>query len=196
MPFRLYRPSPKLWLFLLLLGVGGILAVLDLQDVGLPGPIPRDDSGEPDYYLENATLTRFDEQGRAHQRLETPRLVHTPHDDVTRTQQPVARFLDSDERIWFGRGDTGILGPEGVHLILEGNARLNAPSEGWQLDTETLHVDTQRGHAWSETEAVLQQPPQRIRGERFEAWFNESRMRLTDNVRGFHPPQDQEVDSP
>lgn len=196
MALRLPRPSPKLWLLLILLAVGGILAVFESRETRPPGPVPRDEAGEPDYYLEIASLTRFDEQGRPHQRLDTPRLTHTPHDDVTRTQTPVARFYDAENRVWFARGDIGILGPQGVHLILEGNARLNSPQEGWQLDTDILHVDTDLGHAWSDTPALLQQPPQRVRGERFDAWFNNDRMRLTHDVRGFHPPQGQEEQAP
>ncbi|GGX81885.1 hypothetical protein GCM10007160_06540 [Litchfieldella qijiaojingensis] len=196
MALRVPRPSPKLWLLLILLVVGGILALFEARDPRLPGPVPRDDAGEPDYYLEGVSLTRFDASGTPYQRLDTPRLVHTPEDDVTRTQTPVARLHDNQGRIWFSHSDTGILGPGGKHLILEGNARLNSPGEGWQLDTEVLHVDTDTGHAWSDTPALLQQPPQYVRGERFDAWINENRMRLTDNVRGFHPPEGQEEQAP
>lgn len=196
MALRLPRPSPKLWLLLILLLVGGILALFEAREPRAPGPVPRDDAGEPDYYLEDARLTRFDDSGVAHQRLDTPRLVHTPHDDVTRSQTPTARFYDNDGRTWFGHGDVGILGAGGNLLTLEGNARLNAPNEGWQLDTEVLHVDTDSGHAWSETQALLQQPPQWVRGNRFDAWINEDRMQLTDNVRGFHPPASHEEQTP
>ncbi|QJQ96439.1 MULTISPECIES: LPS export ABC transporter periplasmic protein LptC [Halomonadaceae] len=193
---RFPRPSSKLWLVLVLLIVGGILALLDQRDTFGPGPVPRDDAGEPDYYLENATLTRFDERGAPHQRLDSPRLSHTPHDDVTRAQTPVARIFDRQGRTWFGYGDVGILGPGGDLLTLEGNARLNAPEEGWQLDTDILHVDTVNGHAWSDTPALLQQPPQWMRGERFDAWLNLDRARLTDEVQGFHPPEGYEEPAP
>lgn len=52
--------------------------MLDLQEAPAPGPVPGDGSGEPDYYLEDARLTRFDASGEPHQRLDTPRLTHTP----------------------------------------------------------------------------------------------------------------------
>lgn len=172
------------------------MALFEAQDTRRPGPVPYDDAGEPDYYLEGASLTRFNANGVPYQKLDTPRLVHTPIDDVTRARTPVARLYDDQGRIWFGYGDTGILGPEGRHLTLEGNARLQAPEEGWQLETNVLHFDTETGHAWSNTQALLQQPPQHVRGEHFDAWINENRMRLTDNVRGFHPPQGQEEQAP
>ncbi|MFC3283575.1 LPS export ABC transporter periplasmic protein LptC [Litchfieldella rifensis] len=196
MALRLPRPSPKLWLLLILLLVGGILAMFEAREPRPPGPVPRDEAGEPDYYLEDARLTRFDDSGKAYQRLDTPRLVHTPQDDVTRSQTPTARFFDNDGRTWFGHGDVGILSSGGNLLTLEGDARLNAPNEGWQLDTEVLHVNTDSGHAWSETPSLLQQPPQWVRGNRFDAWIEEDRMQLTDNVRGFHPPASDEEQAP
>lgn len=182
------RPGFRTGLLLLLLALGGGLALLDLQEAPLPGPVPSDASGEPDYYLENARLTRFDATGQPHQRLDTPRLTHTPHDDITRLEQPKGRLYDASGRIWLASGDQGTLGAGGTPLTLTGDARLLAPAERWQLDTEILHFDADRGHAWSETPALLRQPPQRMRGERFDAWIHDNRARLTDNVRGHHPP--------
>ncbi len=183
------RPSFRVWLFLLLLVVGGVLTLIDRRGDVTPGPVPRDEAGEPDYYLEGVRLVRFDASGRAYQRLETPRLVHTPHDDVTRIQTPDARLIDANERTWLASADTGTLAADGNPLTLSGDARLEAPEEGWQLDTEVLHYDADTGHAWSDTPALLRQPPQEMRGERFDAWIDDNRARLTDNVRGYHPPE-------
>lgn len=186
---QLPRPSFRIWLFLLLLGLGGLIAWLDPWQAPVTGPVPTDEAGEPDYFLEEARLTRFDADGRAHQRLESPRLVHTPHDDVTRVATPLAHLIDREGRLWVASGNEGRLGAGGNPLTLSGDARLHAPEERWQLDTELLHFDADAGHAWSETPALLQQPPQRMRGERFDAWIHDNRARLTDNVRGYHPPE-------
>lgn len=189
---HLPRPGFRTGLFLLLLVLGGGLALLDLRDDPLPGPVPEGEAGEPDYYLEDARLTRFDAQGRPHQRLDTPRLTHTPHDDVTRLERPQGRLLDDSGRVWLASGERGTLGAGGNPLTLSGDARLLAPAERWQLDTEVLHFDADSGHAWSDTPALLRQPPQRMRGERFDAWIHDNRARLTDNVRGHHPPDTRE----
>lgn len=192
MAWRLRKPSVKVWLALLLLALGGVLAIIEQRDASLPGPVPHDEAGEPDFYLEGARMTRFNAQGRAYQRLETPRLVHTPEDDVTRAETPRIRIFDEEGRIWFARGETGTLGAGGNPLTLRGDAQLEAPAEGWRLNTETLIYDNASSHAWSESEALLRQYEQRVRGDRFDAWLNEDRMRLTDNVRGIHPPIDEE----
>lgn len=188
MPLRLPKPPVKLWLALLVLALGGLLAVIDQRDATLPGPVPSDEAGEPDFYLKGARMTRFDEQGNPHQRLDTPRLVHTPEDDVTRAVTPRIRIYDAAGRIWFASGQTGTLGAGGNPLTLTGDARLEAPGQGWRLATDVLVYDSDTQHAWSESEALLRQFEQRIRGERFDAWIDESRMRLTGNVRGRHPP--------
>ncbi|GHC20092.1 LPS export ABC transporter periplasmic protein LptC [Aidingimonas halophila] len=190
---RVIQASTKWWIALLIVALGVLLAVIEQRDDRSPGPVPTDDAGEPDYYLEGVTMTRFDAEGSPHQRLETPRLVHTPDDDTTRSETPRATFLDSEGRTWHGSGETGRLGPGNELLTLRGNARLTAPEEGWQLDTDTLYIDIDDSYAWSETSALLQQPPQRMRGDRFEAWFDDNRMRLTDDVRGHHPRQDRDA---
>jgi len=190
------RPSFRVWLLMLLVALGGVVVLLDSRSVREPGTVPRDEAGEPDFYLEGARLTRFDAEGRAHQRIDTPRLVHTPHDDVTRLETPDARLFDSAGRVWLAAADSGVLGAGGNPLTLSGNARLQAPEERWQLDTEVLHYDAASGHAWSDTPALLQQPPQRMRGERFDAWLHDNRARLTDNVRGHHPPATREDPTP
>lgn len=185
---RLLRSSYRFWLLLLLLLLGGLLTWLDPWRPAPPGPVPTDEAGEPDYFLENVRLTRYDAQGVAHQRLTSPRLVHTPHDDVTRALTPLAHLIDHEGRLWVASGATGRLGPGGNPLTLSGEARLFAPEELWQLDTDILHFDADTGHAWSDTPALLQQPPQRMSGERFDAWIHDNQARLTDNVRGHHPP--------
>ncbi|MEC9483924.1 MAG: LPS export ABC transporter periplasmic protein LptC, partial [Halomonas sp.] len=186
MALRLPRPSARLWIVLLLLALGGVLALIEQRDAELPGPVPYDQVGEPDFYLENARMTRFDAEGQPYQRLDTPRLVHTPLDDVTRAVTPRIRIYDDQGRVWFAKGDTGTLGAGGNPLTLQGDAELEAPGEGWRLNTETLVYDSAAGHAWSESEALLRQYDQRVRGERFDAWIDAGRMQLTDNVRGFH----------
>ncbi|GAB2796173.1 hypothetical protein GCM10027040_23260 [Halomonas shantousis] len=182
------RYLPRIWLVVILVVLGGILALFEQRDVMQPGPVPSDAAGEPDYFLEGVTLTRFDTQGRPYQHLETPRLVHTPVDDVIRTVTPEARLLDAESREWIASATQGRLGPNGRLLTLEGEAQLQQPGEGWRLDTQVLHYDSVEAHAWSDTEAVLRQQDQRVRGERFDAWINEERMRLTGDVRGHHPP--------
>ncbi|MEA3251262.1 MAG: LPS export ABC transporter periplasmic protein LptC [Pseudomonadota bacterium] len=193
---RFSRLSPKGWLALILLALGGLLALIEQRNIiSLPSPPSTGESGEPDYYLEDATLTRFDATGTAYQRLETPRLTHTPTDDVTRLQAPDARLVDDRGRVWLASADTGRLGANANPLKLSGNAQLQAPEQGWKINSEVLIYDAETGHAWSESEAVLRKFQQRVRGDRFDAWLDSGQMQLNGNVRGYHPPIDEESGS-
>lgn len=184
---HLPRPGFRSGLALTLLALGAVLTLLDPRDAILPNPVPGDSENIPDYVIEGVRLTRFDINGRAHQRVETPRLTHMP-DNITQLERPVASLLDDSGRRWVATALEGQLAAKQDLLTLEGQARLAAPAEHWQLDTDTLHYDGNTGHAWSNGYAVLRQPPQRMTGERFDAWLDEDRATLTGHVRGYHPP--------
>lgn len=181
----------RLGLLALLLILGGGLTYLDQRGEDQQKSAISNTTGEPDYYLEDASMTRFNAQGRVYQRLDTPRLVHTPADDIIRTETPQGYLIDDQQREWQVTSDTGQLNRGGERLTLEGNARLVQPEQAWSLETQTLHYDNREAHAWSDTSSVLRQHDQRMRGDRFDAWINEDRMRLTDNVQGYLPQQPQ-----
>lgn len=178
----------RLGLLALLLILGGGLTYLDQRRESQQEPTIGNTTGEPDYYLEDASMTRFDAQGRAYQRLDTPRLVHTPADDIIRTEKPHGFLTDDQQRQWQVTSETGQMSRSGQQLTLEGNARLVQPDQAWSLETKTLHYDNREAHAWSDTPSVLRQHNQSMSGKRFDAWIDENRMRLTDNVQG-HLPQ-------
>ncbi|KAA0020860.1 LPS export ABC transporter periplasmic protein LptC [Salinicola corii] len=185
----------RLGLLVLLLALGGGLTYLDQRGENDQEPVIGNTVGEPDYYLEDARMTRFDEQGRAYQRLETPRLVHTPSDDIIRTEAPHGYLTDDQQRQWQVTSQTGQLSRSGEQLTLQGDARLVQPEQAWSLETQTLHYDNREAHAWSDTPSVLRQHNQSMRGNRFDAWINEDRMRLTDNVQGRLPQQSEDQGS-
>lgn len=192
MATRLPRISAKWWVALLLVALGGVLSVIEQRGSAPPGPVPEGETGEPDYYLEDAELTRFDSSGQPYQRLATPRLEHTPGDDVTRLDAPDGRLIDAKGRVWFATADKGRLDTGGNPLFLTGDAQLQSPGEGWRINSQTLVYDADQRHAWSDSEAVLHKHRQRVSGERFDAWIDTGRMRVTGDVHGFHPPISQQ----
>lgn len=185
------RLKMRIWLTGLVLSLGALLVWLDPrgpQDTALD---PEAQAQEPGHVLENAEITLFGDNGNITQSLETPRLIHTPQQNETWAETPKAILYDSENRQWLASADIGTLNHSTQSLLLSGSSRLIAPDEGWQLDTELLHYDGLQQHAWSETPVVLQQPPQQMSASRMDAWLNDSQVRLTDNVRGTHPPATQ-----
>lgn len=187
MSMRLLRPGFRFWLALLVIVLGALLTFLDPRDVMLPSPIPEGSEDTPDYIVEGVRLTRFDETGQPYQHMESPRVTHTAG-NITHLERPVAHLIDEDQRTWVASALSGTLRSKQDLLMLEGQARLFAPEERWQLDTHTLYYNSNEAHIWSDDYSVLRQPPQRMTGYRFDAWLDDNSATLTDNVRGYHPP--------
>ncbi len=184
----LYQIRKRVWLLLVIVMLGGLLAWLDLHDNRSAPSDPSARADEPGHVIENAELELYDEAGNLTQQLTSPHILHTPQLAMTQLDTPHATLIDSEQREWQATANSGTLNGQQQRLKLDGDTRLIAPNEGWQLDTQTLYYDSQKAHAWSDSPALLQQPPQRIRAQRLDVWLDTSKVRLTDRVRGYHPP--------
>ncbi|WNK21395.1 LPS export ABC transporter periplasmic protein LptC [Halomonas piscis] len=184
----LARLPRRAWLGLLVVALGVLLAWLDLRDTRQAPPDPAARAEEPGHVIENAELKLYDDAGNLTQRLASPHITHTPQQAITRFDMPHATLIDSEQREWRATANSGTLSGQQQRLTLDGDTRLTAPNQGWQLDTRTLHYDSVARHAWSDTPALLQQPPQRMRAQTLDAWLDTSKVRLKGQVRGFHPP--------
>ncbi|MGP9677268.1 LPS export ABC transporter periplasmic protein LptC [Halomonas sp. AOP27-A1-41] len=185
------RTKKRVGLAALVVALGGLLVWLDPRG---PEDRPVDEEAqaeEPSHVLENAEITLFGETGHIQQSLSAPLLVYIPQSTQAEVTQPEATLFDSDNREWLAHANEGVLNTATQALTLSGDAQLLAPTEGWQLDTELLHYDGVARHAWSEAPAVFQQPPQQMSASRMDVWLDDSQVRLTDNVRGHHPPATQ-----
>lgn len=178
----------RLWLTAMVITLGGFLVWLDPRGPRDQAVDPEARAQEPGHVLENAELTLFGETGAIKQSLKSSELVYIPQTAMTHLTSPRAVLFDSEQRQWRATADTGTLNTETQALTLAGSAQLLAPDEGWQLDSELLRYDGMTRHAWSEAPAVLQQPPQRMEASRMDVWLDDSQVRLTNNVRGVHPP--------
>ena len=185
------RVKKRVWLTGMVIALGTLLVWIDPRGPQEITPDPEAQAEEPGHVLENAEITLFGETGAIQQSLITPYLVHTPQQAITQATSPRATIFDSEQREWLATANTGTLNTDTHALTLTGSARLLAPDEGWQLDTESLHYDGMTRHAWSEAPVLLQQPPQQISALRMDIWLDTSQVRLTDNVRGTHPPATQ-----
>jgi lipopolysaccharide export system protein LptC len=192
-PIQLFKN--RFLLLTLVVGLGALLAWLDLYDRNPATTDPTAKVKEPSHVVKNATLTLFDESGERHQILRTPQLTHTPELAITRLTAPSAALFDSQHRRWHASAEHGTIDRQKL-LTLSGNAQIRAPEKGWQLETEQLHYDSDTAYAYSNTPVRLQQPPQHMQAQRMDVWLNQDALRLTGNVRGYHPVEAFNEDSP
>lgn len=79
----LYRIRKRVWLLLVIITLGVLLAWLDLRDTRNAPPNPSARADEPGHVIENAELTLYDAAGNLTQRLTSPRILHTPQQAIT-----------------------------------------------------------------------------------------------------------------
>ncbi|MDR5898099.1 LPS export ABC transporter periplasmic protein LptC [Halomonas vilamensis] len=193
MPIQRFKN--RILLLALVVGLGTLLAWWDLYDRDSVVLDPKAQAQEPSHVVKNATLTLFDNSGERHQVLRTAQLTHTPERTITQLVAPQATLFDNQQRRWHASAERGTI-DQRKHLILSDNAQIRAPEEDWQLETEQLHYDSDTAYAYSNTPVRLQQPPQHMQAQRMEVWLNLDALRLTGNVRGYHPVVALDEDSP
>lgn len=195
MPMWKLLLKKRVVLLVLVVGLGALLAWLDRYDATSTRPDPEARAQEPSHVVENATLTLFGDTGERQQTLTTPLLTHTPARAITQLNAPRATLFDRQQRRWQASAEHGTLDRREL-LTLSGDARIRAPEQGWQLDTERLHYDSDNAYVYSDTPVRLEQPPQYMQAQRMDAWLNQDALRLTGNVRGYHPVEAFDEDTP
>lgn len=180
----------RIGLVIVLLIAGAILAFIYQRSHVLTGtsPFPDSDQGTPDQYLENVSYTRFDDQGRPYQRLESPRVRHFSESGQSLADAPRLQMIDSSNRTWHARGDSGTVENDNNLITLAGNAQVTQPGDEWRMETDTLHYDHAKGHIWSNGLSHLYQGAQTTQGDRFEAWTDNRAARLNGNVQSSFKP--------
>ncbi|CAN0593362.1 unnamed protein product, partial [Ectocarpus sp. 12 AP-2014] len=168
------RLQTRVWLTGLVIALGALLVWLGPGGPQRVAIDPDAQAQEPGHVLENAEITLFGENGNALHHWRFSHLIHTPQSGETWSEEPRAILYDSENRQWLANAEVGTLNANTHALVLSGSARLIAPDEGWQLDTELLHYDGLKQHAWSETPVLLQQPPQQMSASRMDVWLNRS----------------------
>ncbi|MDZ7662255.1 LPS export ABC transporter periplasmic protein LptC [Thiohalophilus sp.] len=122
-----------------------------------PRMIPREVRHDPDYFLQNFTATRMDENGVARHRLVADYLEHYPDDDTLVIQQLTLDLYREDLPPWTAQANQGVVYEQGERIELSGEVELHRPAtahnEALTLVTEKLTVYPQREYA--ETDAAV-----------------------------------------
>lgn len=181
----------RIGIVLLLLIAGAFLALIDQRSslVSQHSPIPEGDHGTPDQYLEQVVYTRYDDQGRPYQVLESPKISNYSQADESIADQPKLAMLDSNNRHWHATGDTGVVNQDNTHVVLKGNAQVTEPEQQWRLTTDILNYNRDQGRIWSDSESNFFQGQHKTSGDRFQAWTDTSRALLEGNISSTFMPR-------
>jgi lipopolysaccharide export system protein LptC len=176
----------------LLLGLGIILTLIALMD--RPGTDSETTPGvpseeQPDYWITDAVIDRFDGQGQAIGRLEADRLTHFPSDGRSELLQVEAIRRLSPTMNWWMRADSGLVSGDRSRVRLRGDARLerrelDAPTA--ILHSESLTFFPDRDRVETEAAVLLRRGPSRTTGVGMNADLAADQLQIQNEVRTVH----------
>ncbi|ODC02671.1 LPS export ABC transporter periplasmic protein LptC [Terasakiispira papahanaumokuakeensis] len=120
-------------------------------------PLPQV-AGEPDYYLEGATLKHYTTLGQLQQTVTTPKLAHYPEQDLTTLLTPKVFGQNAAGQQWDARANSGTLRQSDTQLQLNQDIvlTLKAPDNRPPLTLTTTTLSVDLPHAQAQTEDPIQ----------------------------------------
>lgn len=93
---------------------------------------------DPDYTIENFTVTAMDTQGRRKHTLQAVKLTHYPHNDTVELERPHLIQYSPDSPPVHTRADRGTTSPDGKAIFMRGNVRVTRGATGQDPSGEIL----------------------------------------------------------
>ena len=152
---------------------------------------------EPDYFMRDFSVRRFDPQGRMTTELRGPSGNHFPDTDTLEVKDPRMRSFDEQGQLTVGSADRGVSNADGSEVQLYGNARVVREavtrSGGGvvpraEFRGEYLHVFVDEDRVSSDKPVELIRGNDRFTGDRFEYDNKTGVARLDGRVRGLLIP--------
>jgi lipopolysaccharide export system protein LptC len=112
----------------------------------------------PDFYMENAIYTQYDEDGSIHSQIHTPKVTHYTRDDFYSFNTPVIRVIDNKNRdTWEITAAHGESRKEGSILILVGQVKIERKGtrDGDEMIITTDHLSFYPHSRIAETDAPV-----------------------------------------
>ena len=185
-------------LFPVLLMLGLAAATFWLERlVQLPPPIVRDTMRhDPDFRVENFTVTRMDKQGNPESTLSAVSMVHFPDDETTELDRP--RFVQTTTgnppiNVVSKRGTVTKDGEE-VHLMEDVVVIRDGENGRPQLRVDTVYLKIRPDDEIASTPeyVLITEGTSRLEGVGMQLNGRTRELTLHSQVRGMYPPQPRE----
>jgi lipopolysaccharide export system protein LptC len=182
-------------LFPVLLALALALATLWLDRLVQLSPSPLKDKlrHDPDFIVENFTLTRMSPRGKPESSLTAPKMLHYPDDESTDLEHP--RYLQhSDDRPTVEIvGDRGKVSKDGETVHVEGNVVVTrAGANGGpplQVRTTVLEIDPKNEIARTDAPVTITEGDAVLRGVGMVVNGKTRELELKNRVQGTYPPK-------
>lgn len=181
----------KLGALFALISLGAL--VVWFQDINLPAPrapLPEK-HGEPDYYVEEARLTRFNNQGQRLQTLKAKQVTHYPEKDLSLFEKPLLHHYSEQGQVWQVVAEQAEhLGEDTIYLENKVVITPLDPDSVYlpEFSTERLWVDTQTGKAHTPDPVSFISPGGNTNGQGLEIYMNTGLAEILQAVEGHYLP--------
>jgi LPS export ABC transporter protein LptC len=158
----------------------------------LPTRTPGAMAALPGYYLKNAILTDYGEDGAVSTRIHADRIDQVDHGPEVNLYNVRVDYQSPQGQAWMLLGDTGHIQPGGKVIDVAGNVRLEeqGPEHAGTavLHTDTLSYDVPDGIATTESDVRIDLGPHILTAKGLIANLKERTMHLKSKVNGRFQP--------
>ncbi|MEO5703093.1 MAG: LPS export ABC transporter periplasmic protein LptC [Gammaproteobacteria bacterium] len=177
-------------LLILLLLAGLTQWLLNLNDARSP---PVRNTHDPDYTMENFTITSMGSTGKPQQRLQSTYMAHYPDDDSSEFTKPHITVFREEDAPWEIYGERGWVSGGREHILLRGDALIEnpqAPAERrLRMVTQDLHVFADEEYVETDRPVTITSQTSVTHSTGLRAQLKEGRVQLLSKVRGTYAPK-------
>lgn len=155
------------------------------QEDSLP---QADDPNRVDFFIRDAFITQFDEQGEIEHMIQSPLLQHFPVQERTTFDTPLVTMPNESGDMQIS-SDEGFMLDDESKIELAGNVKVidNSTSDvPWVLTTSILTFLPPENYAYTDAPVLIVQGHDRTDAIGMEAWFDERQIDLLSEVRGYY----------
>lgn len=169
----------------LLIGIASAVFALLYQEkiasTSAPKAPPPEDSVT--VYLIDASIRSYDESGKLKQQLNSTSNYRFSQKSTADTSEPELIIYDNDEIAWEIAGKSADTNPDNQQILLRGNVRVKNPRQNFDLTTDQLLLEPDKGFASTDTAVKLGGNYIQTRAIGMELNLNDGKYRLLNKVR-------------
>ena len=148
---------------------------------------------QPDYTMENFTITSMGDTGKPRQRLQSTFMAHYPDDDSSEFTKPHITVFRTGEAPWEIYSERGWVAGGRELIVLRGDVLIENPQapigRRLRMVTQDLHVRTDEESASTDRPVTITGPTSVTRANGMRAYLKEGRLHLLSKVRGTYAPK-------
>ncbi len=149
------------------------------------------DKQAPDFFIQNSTITEFNEKGHLSSVLIAKEISHYPHNSMTILSYPdMWTYKEDGSNPWQTTADRGRILPDGTTLELSDNVVITQIDEmgkpAQRVDTEFLTVYSAQDYADTSKPVRLTNPTNVVNAVGMRAYYQRDFIQLKSRVNSIH----------